>query len=314
MDTISPNKIRYIKLGKGGSWEGALERGTLEWGSENDAHVSALVGQWDAIAKQYRAADYVSSTATGYTNEARAFFDDDPAVMWITFARGRMWWCFARALVKRIDVSGELQGLYVRQTLDGWHDHDREGNALTLDRLSTRLSRLTGYQRTICNLSKEQHELCLRYINAADDDAQVAVASARAELRRHLTVVLQRLSPGDFEQFVDLALARTGWTRVSSLGGTLKDIDLVVEQPFTRERIAVQVKSSATQQVVEDYARRLREHKDAKRSLLICHSPIGTLSAPPNSDGYRFELLLGEAVTDLAIDAGLLAWVVERGR
>jgi hypothetical protein len=42
-----------------------------------------------------------------------------------------------------------------------------------------------------------------------------------------------------------------GWRRVSTVGGTMKDIDLLIELPATGERARVQVKPSSTQRVLE---------------------------------------------------------------
>ncbi len=77
--------------------------------------------------------------------------------------------------------------------------------------------------------------MCLRYINADPDPDQVAVQAARDELQRCVTKIIERLSWHDFEALVDLILQRSGWLRVSALGGMLEDVDLIVEQPRSRE-------------------------------------------------------------------------------
>ena len=315
MNQVTPSTIRYIKLGAGGCWEGALERGRLEWGGAADAHVAGLEGNWDAVHAGYVAQGVQKATATGYTNEARLFFGGDTDLLWITFARGRMWWTFAEVEVHATEGGGsDTAGAYYRVARGGWRDTDINGEQLTFERLSTLLTKVSAYQRTICSLSADQAALCLRYIYAPADPLVLAVAQARDALRDHLTLLIQRLAWNDFEQLVDLALGRTGWVRVSDLGKTGKDIDLLVEQPFTRERMAVQVKSSATQQVVDDYARRLGERSAGERSLLICHSPVGELRVPDALNGRRLELVLGDAVTDLSINAGLIDWIVQRAR
>lgn len=312
MDQISPSKIRFIKLGAGGGWEGALDRGRLEWGTEDDRHVAGLTSDWAAVSQAYIAQGRIQSTATGYTNEARAFFDGDPDAMWITFARGRMWWCLADPEVHVAADGNGTDAVYYRATHGGWSDRDIDDRVLDLERLSTRLSQLQGYQRTICSLREDQEALCRRYINAVPDPVQAAVAAARLELRLHLQTLIQQLTWQDFEQLIDLALARTGWVRMSSLGGTMKDVDLVVEQSFTRERMAVQIKSSANQQVVDDHARRLDERNAGERIMLICHSPIGNLVVPPSTGSRRLELVQGSEVADLAINAGLVDWTIAR--
>ena len=114
---------------------------------------------------------------------------------------------------------------------------------------------------------------------------------------------------------VELAIGRSGWVRVSELGKTGKDVDLIVEQPLTRERMAVQVKSTADQKVVDDYAQRLASHAAADRIMLVCHSPKGQLRSPMASNGQPpLVLMLSEQVTDLAIGAGLVDWIVQRSR
>lgn len=239
MKPISPVKVRYIKLGASGRWEGALDKGRLEWGLPSDQHEAALAGDWPAITEGYRATNPARGTATGYTNEARAFYDGNPNVLWITFARGRMWWAFATPEVHWLGGEGTTEATRCRTAINGWSDTDLAGERLDFDRLSTRLTRLSAYQRTICGLTADQQQLCLRYINAERDIAQLALATARDELRDALTVLIHRLSWADFEQLVDLAMSRSGWLRVSDLGGTGKDIDLIVQQPLTGERIAI---------------------------------------------------------------------------
>jgi len=312
MENIAPKSIRYIKLGAGGRWERALDRGRIEWSDDGDQHVRELRGDWAAVRDVYLAQGKHASTATGYTNEAKAFFDADPDVLWITFARGRMWWAFAEPEVMPTPKDdGAVGGLY-RVARGGWSDLDASGAVLHLDRLSTRLTQLAGYRRTICNLSDEQTTMCMRYVNAATDPVQAAIAVACADLKANLKLLLQTLTWRDFEQFVDLAFARSGWIRVSSLGGATKDVDLIVEQAFTGERMAVQIKSKASQQVIDDYAKRLGERAEDERIMLICHSSEQGLKVPASPIERSLELMLDDEVADLAIKVGLVDWVMSR--
>jgi hypothetical protein len=312
MEQVTPSTIRYIKLGAGGRWEDALERGRLEWGTSDDRFLESISGDWAAVTREYLAQGRLPATATGYTTEARAFFDADPAAMWVTFARGRMWWCFAEAEVRPVGGSDPSSPAFYRIARGGWSDRDADGALLDLDRLSTRLTQLHGYRRTICGLSDDQQALCRRYIDATLDPVQAAIAAARNELKQHLRTLIGLLTWRDFEQLIDLALTRTGWLRISSLGGSAKDVDLVVEQSFTRERMAVQVKSKADQRVVNDYALRLDARAEGERNMLIRHSPPANLVVPPSARGRSLELVLDGEVADLAISAGLVDWVVAR--
>lgn len=316
MDCVAPSKIRYMKLGASGRWEAsALDHGRLQWGVPSDPHDLASRGDWAALNQAYRDAGCIASTATGYTNEARAFYDGDSDALWITFARGRMWWAQAEPEVHWFGGDGSSEGTRYRVVTGGWHDTDVAGSTLGSDRLSTKLTQLGSYQRTICGLSAAQQKLCLRYINVEIDAEHQAVVEARAALRSSLSTLIRRLTWADFELLVDLAMSRSGWMRISELGKTGKDVDLIVEQPLTGERMTVQVKSAADQQVVDDYARRLGAYGSTNRSMLVCHSPKGQLKAPLAQGAARpLDLMIGEQVTDLAISAGLVDWVVQRAR
>lgn len=312
MEEIKPTTIRYIKLGARGTWEAGLDFGQVGWGLPTDPHDLALAGDWQEVHDTYRTAGAAQGTATGYTNEARNFYDGDRNALWITFARGRMWWAFAERDVQWSGGDGASAPTRFRTARGGWSDRDIAGDRLDLERLSTRLTQLAGYRRTICTLSVEQRGLCLRYINVTADEDQRAVAVAQDDLQRGLTALIRRLSWRDFEELVDLAFQRSGWRRVSALGGTAKDVDLVVEQPLTGARMAVQIKSKADQTTVDDYAMRLALRPGDEQLMLVCHSPTGSLSEPVAPGGRRLQLMLTDQVARLAIDAGLVSWISAR--
>lgn len=313
MEPVSPTAIRYIKLGAGGCWDDtALDNGRLEWGLDSDPHNLMLAGDWPAVRDHYLTAGCAPSTATAYTTDAKTFYEAGEGALWITFARGRMWWGFADEGVRWTGGDGVMQATRHRVMHGGWHDRNVKGDILNFDELSTSLTRLSSYRRTSCGLTPDQQRLCLRYINAEHDREQANATAAKAELVRTLSVLIRRLSWNDFEQLVDLMLARSGWVRTSSLGGSQKDVDLIVEQPFTGERMSVQVKSRADQGVVNDYAVRLGQRSANERLMLVCHSPIGTLAPPPATNGRSIELMIGDRVTEQTIAAGLVDWIIGR--
>lgn len=310
---LSPGTVRYIKLGQGGRWEAASLGGhRIDWGLPSDPHDLALAGDWEGVRQHYLSQGLRLATATGYLNETCAFYDADPHVLWITFARGRLWWAYARPEVHWIGGSGDTQGTRYRETLDGWHDHDLAGKPLDLERLSTSLTQLAGYRRTICRVGEADY--CLRMINAQADPLLVQIGDARQQLERHLAAAIARLGWADFELLVELILTRSGWRRISAIGGTMKDVDLVVEQPFTGERMLVQVKSKADQAVVDDYARRLGARAGEERLLLVCHSPQSELREPEIAGGRRLQVMVGEEVARRAAACDLVDWVMDRAR
>ena len=110
------------------------------------------------------------------------------------------------------------------------------------------------------------------------------------------------------ETLVDLIFARAGWQRISRVGGTQADTDLVLEQPTTGETAFVQVKSKAGQAVLDDYISRFRRGT-YDRLFFICHSPTGTLSV---DDAAGIHIWAGDRLADASVKAGLFDWLTER--
>ena len=100
---ITATRALYIKLGESNRWvQLAFDSGTLRFGFRDIPHDQAIaaVGARDftPIKEFYQNERSVApGTATRYSNEVREFYTAPPDVLWITFAKGRMWWCFADA-------------------------------------------------------------------------------------------------------------------------------------------------------------------------------------------------------------------------
>ena len=97
--------------------------------------------------------------------------------------------------------------------------------------------------------------------------------------------------------------------RVSKVGETQKDVDLILEQPATGETAFVQVKSKAGQAVLDDHVERFRRSGIFDRMFFVCHTPKGTLTV---SDSAPIHLWTGNRLADAAIKAGLFDWLIEQ--
>ena len=90
---IHPARVRYIKLGSAGHWQGeCIKGGIVQFGFDStSAERFALcrAGKWDALTKSFLAAG-----KTRFTNETRLFFEDDGTTLWITFVGERLYWGF----------------------------------------------------------------------------------------------------------------------------------------------------------------------------------------------------------------------------
>jgi uncharacterized protein YbdZ (MbtH family) len=102
------------------------------------------------------------------------------------------------------------------------------------------------------------------------------------------------------------------WHRVSALGGTQKLVDLELEQPTTGERAAVQVKSSASQRILDQYVDRVGNAERFDRFFFICHSPEGDLVAPSDRSDVHLHLWTGHELASTVLRLGLQDWVFEK--
>lgn len=305
---VEPTDVRYIKLGPGGAWvDRCLDEGVLELGHNGVPFELTSAGDWDAVRTHFLAHGATASKASDFTRELRDFHTLPDTGLWITTARGKLWWAFAHGAVE--PVAGEGRGGRLRRVLGHWRCTDLTDVPLTLDTLSTRLTKVSAYRQTLCRV--EAADYLLRRINAQSEPVVAAAMAAREGLLETVGQMIAGLHWRDFEVLTDLIFSAGGWRRISRVGGSDQaDSDLVLEQATTCERAMVQVKSSADQAVVEDYARRF-EQGAWDRCFIVCHSPRGRLKAPATA---RFHLWQGQALADQAVRAGLLDWLIAKSR
>lgn len=154
------------------------------------------------------------------------------------------------------------------------------------------------------------HRHLLRRINGIEEPIIIKSAEARSALIDVLAESLASLHWKDFETLIDIMFARSGWHRVSALGGSQKTVDLEIEQPTTNERAAVQVKSIASQKTLDEYITRVDDAEIFDRFFFVCHSPKGVL-APP-SDRGDVHIWAGRDLATTVLRMGLHDWVLEK--
>jgi hypothetical protein len=64
------------------------------------------------------------------------------------------------------------------------------------------------------------------------------------------------------------------------LGGTVTDVDMIVEQPLTGETAFVQVKASSRQAELDDYIERFKSNGRFDRFMFVCAAPQDGMSLP----------------------------------
>lgn len=100
-----------------------------------------------------------------------------------------------------------------------------------------------------------------------------------------------------------------GWQRVSRVGEKLTDVDLILEQPATADIAFVQVKSKASQAVLDDYVDRFVKSEAYDRMFFVCYSPKGPLSI---DDRDNLHVWAGDRLANAAVKAGLFDWLIEK--
>ena len=112
--------------------------------------------------------------------------------------------------------------------------------------------------------------------------------------------------------FVYLGFAEIAiWLKrcISPVGGKQKTVDLELEHPVLGERIGVQVKSRASQKVLDDYIQRIEKIGIYDRLFFVCHSPLGEIKAPEGSDVHVWT---GREFAATVMKVGLHEWVLEK--
>jgi len=309
-EPLNPAHVRYIKLGAGGAWEAsALDHGRLEWGSSNDPHEAAVAADWEGARAAYLAQRRAAGTATGYVRELRDFYTLGADTLWITFARDHLWWAFAEPEVIFRGQQSEGHASRYRRTIGIWRNTDLLGRPLAMTELSTKLTKVASYQQTMCSVEAAQY--AVRRINGIEEPA-VALAKAHyADLVGSIEAIVRQLHWADFELLVDLLFARAGWRRVSTLGGTMKNNDLIVEQAATGERASVQVKSAADQRVFDTCVAEFEASPLSNRFFFVCHSPRLSLSEP-TSPTRPVHLWTGSKLAEMVVAQGLSDWLIAR--
>ncbi len=304
---ISPEHVRYIKLGTGGAYAPAcLERGEVHLSYREVPHDLCTAGNWQGVVDHFLAQGRKLGKARDATREINDFYTLGDDCLWITFADGFLWWAFAEPEVTWRGTQDPTLGARSRRTIAGWRNHSIGGRPLRMQGLTSKLTQVANYRQTLCRVAHDDY--LIRRINDVHEPIAVEAEAARTAMIAIASKMITSLHWADFEIMVDLILARGGWQRVSVLGETMADVDLVIEQPTLGERASVQVKSRAGQAELDAHIAHFRSSGEA-RTFFVCHSPTAELRV---GDETRVHLWTGDALAELATKSGLYDWLVDR--
>ena len=165
---------------------------------------------------------------------------------------------------------------------------------------------MNRYQGTVCDPG--QRVSVWRAIKGEEDPAIAEFRTAREKYQTALRIMIEKLHYSALEDLVDLIFSRAGYSRMSRVGGTKKDWDFEAIHPERDERIAIQVKSRASQGDLTDYEQRNEEAGIYDRLYFVVARPTTKLSPSPNSTVWDSARL-----ADLAEQRGLAQWISEQG-
>jgi len=313
-------KVLYIKLGrKGDKEEKWLRGGDRKIGvhySQVD-HALCASGNWEAVKQGFVDSGRTPGTASNFVRELKLFYKSSENTLWVTFHKQHLWWC---RHPKGAPVALDDDGWRVYGGA-AWSNADTNGKPLRMDELSGQLTKTAGYRGTICELSKPNNvgryadeKSVARYvvdrINARLNPTVVKLQEARENLVKHVGEAIKTLTPGDFELLVDLIFRQAGYLRVTPVGGTQKDVDVIYHRPLTKSRVAVQVKSTTERREYEQYLDNFNDSNLAE-AYFVYHSLRGTkaLEGETNKSGVNLKPYGLAKLAENVVDAGLTSWL-----
>ncbi len=306
MDKIKVKRAYFIKLGGKGAWEEdcILHNQTIKLGFHNPLHSECLARKWDEVYEHWIEQGKTKGKATEIKNQTKAFYESDEETLWITFFRRRMYWCFAEKEVIQL-----ADGARIRNVKGKWCYHDIEGYPLTLENLSGKLTKVQGFQGTICSvrelkyLTRRLNHQKLPEVQKAEDTLII--------LLRDIEPLIKNLTWKDFELLIDLIFTQAGWQRISTLGKTEKSIDLDLMSPVTGNRAFVQIKSKSSRDVFENYIEQYRSMDEFDEMYFVVHTTDNSLSEW--QDEPDIKLWDVTKLSKLVINSGLISWLMKKG-
>ena len=302
--TLTPTRVRYIKLGRGGSWEKeCLESGIIRIGfgsAQGRRFELCRSGRWDDLLESFIAEGRDKGTANRFSNELRVFFEDDGSILWITFVGERLYWGMVGR--DRPAPHADANGVW-RPIRGGWRCTDLNGEQLTKDRLSGALTKLAAYRGTSCDVDVSGY--VIRRVNGEKIPEVERAIAASNEMKAAAVQLMKLLGPRDFELLVDLVFTTSGWRRVGVVGKSQKTLDLDLILLSTRERAFVQVKSKTSTAELDEYVAKI-EGGPYDRMFYVFHS------GEAETDDPRVTVIGPEELADLVMEAGLISWLIRK--
>jgi len=306
--------VRYMKNGAGGCWwQAAKANGQAHFGWSNIGHHLLLEPDWVEIESIIRhppgRPPANRGSASTDLSRLRETLVEPERHVWVTFEDNCMWWCTLRSgAVPNPSGEDSSTGHFWLNCDRPWSNESLQGRRLSIGDLPGPVTRTSGYRATLC--TPRASAQILRIIGGQQDPDAIAASAARAAYVNACAATVRRLGPQDFELLVELVLSRSGWARTSTVGKTREGVDIEAENPAIDETAFVQVKSSGSQAVLDQYVAVFEGRRaDYSRMIFAVHTPDGAIEAPP---GLPVQIWTCERLAALVVRLGLGEWVESR--
>jgi hypothetical protein len=309
MQPVDFKNAYYIKLGEGGKWEESSIRenkvriGWVSWPIEEINQRN-----WANLKRKHRNEYKDDGSATRDINGLKNIVESTSDDIWITFHASYLWWC-------RVGESGILEDKIskYRKVAGQWNNRDVCDQFLILNQIPGSISKKQRFSGTICSVKKAEAEDLRRLLNNEPSNAHQEISRAKNELIEEVEKGLKGLHWKDFEILVDLIFRNAGWRRVSIIGGTMKSVDIELEEPITGDLYQVQVKSAATIDDFKKYAQNFSSGSFRKLYFVV-HSPEAKLANYQDVTYKEVELILPRRLAQMVVDFGLTDWLLKKIR
>jgi len=306
MNKLVPEKVRYIKLGAGGDWEKwCLDNDAIRLGYESPYHNESVNGEWEIVRSYWLDARNGNEGATTRDiNQIRDFYELTEDDLWITFHQRKLYWCKVSNAVEELE-----DGSRIRKTIGKWSCKSLKGQALTIENIDGRVTKVQGFRGTICSIDLQGY-----LVNKINGHAQPDVEIAKQQLgalKNSIKDLIKGLWWNDFELLADLIFSSSGWQRLSVVGKAEKDIDLDLFSPVTQKRAFVQIKSSSDVEMFRNCIKTFSEYEQYDEMYFVVHTAGDELKSI-SSDNVNIHLMDLDRIADLVINAGLVNWLITK--
>ncbi len=311
------SKAFFIKLGKSGKWEeDSINNNKIRIGWKIIPLELIEKQDWEKINTKIKEDFEVREKKTGWTNDFNALKSictADSDTVFITFYGGKMWWTKIKCnSIKQDEISKYFE------TSIPWSDRSVDGRLFELNSISGRITKLQGFMGTICSVGNTlgEFDYLKNIINENETKEYLELAKAKDLLKDALIPAIRNLTPYDFEILIDLIFREIGWKRTSVVGAQMKDLDLVLEEPFSHKLHAVQIKSKSNLPQLEKYIKSFNScyANDFESFFYFVHTPdVGIETfAKEYADEKKIRIIFVDKIADYVIDYGLINWVMEK--